>query len=145
MGTLREEIIACADGRVRDVARASCPCPHGRDAHVTADQGWELTFRPGDDFIGFRGHFPGHPVLPAFVQLLMAECAVRLHSGAPLSLRRVERGKFLRPIGPNEPVTVCWQEQPRDEGLRCSFTLRVGTEKAAVFALEFAAEESPHA
>jgi 3-hydroxymyristoyl/3-hydroxydecanoyl-(acyl carrier protein) dehydratase len=130
MRTLREEIIACAEGRVQTL-----------EAH----QGCELTFRPGDDFTGFRGHFAGHPVLPAFVQLLMAECAVRLHSGAPLSLRRVERGKFLRPIGPNEPVTVCWQEQPQDECLRCSFTLRVGSEKAAVFALEFAAEEDQHA
>ncbi len=171
MRTLREEIIACAEGQVRDVARASCPCPHGRDgdpgpqppssaagsptnraasrlgtqAHAAADQGYELTFRPGDDFIGFQGHFPGHPVLPAFVQLLMAECAVRLHSGVPLSLRRIERGKFLRPIGPNEPVTVCWQEQARGEGLHCSFTLRAGAEKAAIFALEFTIEEGGHA
>jgi 3-hydroxyacyl-[acyl-carrier-protein] dehydratase len=145
MGTLREEIIACAEGPVRDVARASCPCPHGQDAHATVDQGWELTFRLGTDFTGFRGHFPGHPVLPAFVQLMMAECAVRMHSTRSWTLRRVERGKFLKPIGPNEPVTVCWQEQPQEDGLRCNFTLRVGAEKAAVFALEFAAEEEPHA
>ena len=130
MRTLREEIIACSQGQVRI---------------LEANEGCELTFRLGDDFIGFRGHFPGHPILPAFVQLMMAECAVRRHSGAPLSLRRVERGKFLKPIGPNESVTVCWQEQPWDKGLRCSFTLRVGTETAAVFALEFAAEEGPYA
>jgi 3-hydroxyacyl-[acyl-carrier-protein] dehydratase len=130
MRTLREEIIACSEGQVRI---------------LEANRGFELTFRLGDDFTGFRGHFPGHPILPAFVQLMMAECAVRLHSDRPWSLRRVERGKFLRPIGPNEPVTVCWQEQPRDEGLRCSFTLTAGSEKAAIFTLEFAAEEDRHA
>ncbi len=130
MRTLREEIMTCAEGRVRI---------------LEANQGCELTFHLNDDFTGFRGHFPGHPILPAFVQLMMAECAVRLHSGAPLSLRRIERGKFLKPIGPNEPVTVCWQEQPQDKSLRCSFTLRVDTEKAAVFTLEFAAEEGQHA
>jgi 3-hydroxyacyl-[acyl-carrier-protein] dehydratase len=130
MRTLREEIMACAEGQVRI---------------LEANQGCELTFRPSDGFTGFRGHFPGHPILPAFVQLLMAECAVRMHSTCPWSLRRIERGKFLKPIGPNEPVTVCWQEQRRDEGLRCSFTLRVGAERAAVFALEFAAEEGQHA
>jgi 3-hydroxyacyl-[acyl-carrier-protein] dehydratase len=106
---------------------------------------YELTFHFGEDFIGFQGHFPGHPILPAFVQLLMGECAVRMHSDRAWSLRRVERAKFLRPIQPNEPVTVCWQEQPRDDGLRCSFTLRVNVEKAAVFTLEFAPEEGIHA
>ncbi len=130
MRTLREEIMTCAEGQVRILG---------------ANQGCELTFHFGDDFTGFRGHFPGHPILPAFVQLMMAECAIRRHRGAPLSLRRVERGKFLKPIGPNESVTVCWQEQQQDKGLRCSFTLRVGTEKAAVFVLEFAAEEGPYA
>jgi len=130
MRTLREEIIACAEGHVRI---------------LKANQGCELTFRTGDDFTGFRGHFPGHPILPAFVQLMMAECAVRLHNTRSWSLRRIERGKFLKPIGPNEPVTVCWQEQPGDGGLRCSFTLRVGAEKAAVFTLEFATEEGSHA
>lgn len=130
MHTLREEIIACSERQVRT---------------LEANPGWELAFRFGNDFTGFRGHFPGHPILPAFVQIMMAECAVRIHSGRLWSLRRVERGKFLRPIGPNEPVTVCWQEQPRDKNLRCSFTLKVGTEKAAVFALEFAAEEDDHA
>jgi len=143
MRTLREEIMTRADVPVRSLA---------------ADEGYELTFRLGDDFVGFQGHFPGRPILPAFVQLLMGECAVRMHRGRVGSLRRVERGKFLRPIQPNEPVTVCWQEQARegppnathrvrepDDGLRCSFTLRVAGEKAAVFALEFASEESGHA
>ncbi len=130
MGTLREEIMAGAEGRVQT---------------LDVDQSCELTFRLGDGFTGFRGHFPGHPTLPAFVQLMMAECAVRLHTARPWSLRRVQRGKFLRPIGPNEPVMVCWQEQPRAEGLHCNFTLRVGAERAATFTLEFAAEEDPHA
>ena len=38
-----------------------------------------------------------------------------------------------------------WQEQLRDNGLRCSFTLQVEGEKAAVFTLEFAAEGDCHA
>ncbi len=130
MRTLREEIIRQAGSPVRNLEKG---------------QGYELTFHFGTDFLGFQGHFPGHPILPAFVQLLMGECAVRMRSEHSWSLRRIERSKFLRPIGPNEPVTVCWQEQPQGEGLRCSFTLRVGEEKAAVFALEFAEEEDEHA
>jgi 3-hydroxyacyl-[acyl-carrier-protein] dehydratase len=112
---------------------------------LAADKGHELTFRLGDDFVGFQGHFPGHPILPAFVQLLLGECSVGLHSGRTWTLRHVDRAKFLRPIQPNEPVTVAWQEQPQENGLRCSFTLRVGSEKAAVFALDLAPEEGGHA
>ena len=130
MRMLREEIMACTDAQVRV---------------LEANHGYELTFHPGDGFTGFRGHFPGHPILPAFVQLLMGECAVRVHGARAWSLRRVERGKFLKPIGPNQPVTVCWQEHPCDNGLRCSFTLHVEGEKAAVFTLEFAAEGDSHA
>ena len=137
MRTLREEIIACSEGQVRILEVDGSPIAKPRDGEP--DQSCELTFRFGDDFTGFRGHFPGHPILPAFVQLLMAECAVCLHHARPWSLRRAERGKFLKPIGPNEPVTVCWQEQPQDDGLRCNFTLRAGAQRAAVFALELTA------
>ena len=142
MRTLREEIMMRADAPVRSLEVGQGGFPNAVDR---VGGPYELTFRLGDDFVGFQGHFPGHPILPAFVQLLMGECAVRMHRGRVGSLRRVQRGKFLRPIQPNEPVTVCWQEQPRDDGLRCSFTLRVNGEKAAVFALGFAAEESGHA
>jgi 3-hydroxyacyl-[acyl-carrier-protein] dehydratase len=142
MRTLREEIMKRADGPARSVG---CDVPT-----ITGEKGvhgtpYELTFRFGDDFLGFQGHFPGHPILPAFVQLLLGECAVRRRSDRPWILRRVERAKFLRPIQPNEPVTVCWQEQPQEGGLRCSFTLRVGSEKAAVFTLELAPEVTGHA
>ena len=97
------------------------------------------------DFTGFQGHFPGHPVLPAFVQLLMGQCALCVRSARNWRLRRVERSKFLRTILPDQPVTVCWQEQPRNDRLRCSFTLLAGGEKAAVFTLEFDVEEGGHA
>jgi len=130
MRTLREEIMASAGTQVRT---------------LEADGGYELTFRFAKDFTGFRGHFPEHPVLPAFVQLLMGQCALGIRSARAWSLRRVKRAKFLKTILPEQPVTVCWQEQPLDDALRCSFTLSMNGEKAAVFTLEFALEESRHA
>ena len=130
MRTLAEEIIACADTHVRT---------------LEVDRSYELTFRFGDDFTGFQGHFPGHPVLPAFVQLLMGQCAVRIRSARNWSMCRVERGKFLRTIQPNQPVTVCWQEQPLNDKLRCRFALLANDEKAAIFIIEFTTEENRHA
>ena len=130
MHTLREEIMACTDGRVRA---------------LEVDGGHELVFRFGKGFTGFSGHFPDHPVLPAFVQLLAAQCALQIHSARNWNLRRVERSKFLKIILPDEPVTVRWQEQPQDGDVRCSFTLLVNDQKAAVFTLDFAVEECCHA
>ncbi len=130
MRTLREEITASADPVVRT---------------LEADGGHELTFRFAQDFTGFRGHFPEHPILPAFVQLLMGQCALQIRSARAWSLRRVERAKFLKIIAPEQPVTVCWREQPLDDGLRCNFTLSVNGEKSGIFTLELAPEESRHA
>ena len=130
MLTLRDEIIATADAHVRT---------------VKGGQGYELTFHPGRDFIAFSGHFPGHPVLPAFVQLLMGQCALQIRSAQSWRLRRVGRAKFLKTIHPDQPVTVCWSERPLDEGLRGQFTLMVDGQKAAAFTVEFAAEGGCHA
>ena len=130
MRTLRKEITACMDAEVRA---------------VEPDRSYELVFRFSDGFMGFQGHFPGHAILPAFVQLLMGQCAVNMRTASHWSLRKVERGKFLKTIEPNQPVTVRWQEQPGAGTLRCTFTLLVDGEKAAVFTAEFASEEDHHA
>ncbi len=131
MRTLREEIMACAGTSVRT---------------LEVEASYDLTFHFEDGFTGFQGHFPGHPILPAFVQLLAGQCALQIRSGRNWSLRRVDRGKFLKTIQPNQPVTIRWQEQPlEDGGLRCSFTLLVNDEKAALFRIEFAPEEDRHA
>ena len=128
MQTLRDEILANARGPVVDEGR-----------------GYELAFGFGPDFVGFSGHFPGHPVLPAFVQLLTAQCAYEIRTGRRSRLTRVLRGKFLKPIQPDQCVVVSWQEKLLDDGLRGSFTLSVNDEKAASFRVELVVEEPPHA
>lgn len=130
MRVIRDEIIAGADTHIRT---------------LEDNKGYELTFRVGKDFTGFSGHFPGHPVLPAFVQLLMGECALQIRSDRLWRLRKVTRAKFLRTIRPDEPITVCWREEPFGDGLRARYTLLVGDQKAATFTVEFAAEENGHA
>ncbi|MBN1506041.1 MAG: hypothetical protein JW955_04300 [Sedimentisphaerales bacterium] len=120
-------------------------CTEGRIRTLGEDGSQELVFSFGKGFTGFSGHFPGHPVLPAFVQLLTAQCALQIRSARNWNLRRVARSKFLRIILPDEPVTVRWREQPQGGEVRCSFTLLVNDQKAAVFTLDFASEETCHA
>lgn len=126
MDTLRNEILARADGPVRSRK-------DGKE--------YELTYHFGADFTAFSGHFPGHPILPAFVQLLAGECALRIRMQRNVVLRRVKRAKFLKPIQPAQKITVRWQERPLDDGLQGSFTLLADDEKAATFTMEMAAGE----
>ena len=127
---LREEIIANAVTHVRI---------------LEANQGYEMTFSFNESFTGFQGHFPQHPVLPAFVQLMTGECAVRIRTVRNWRLSRIQKAKFLKMIHPNQPVSVRWDEQPINNDLRCNFTLLVGNEKAAVFTIELTTEENHHA
>jgi 3-hydroxyacyl-[acyl-carrier-protein] dehydratase len=130
MRTLREEVMACAD-------------PHVRTAEV--ERSYEATFHFSSDFTGFQGHFPEFPILPAFVQLLMGECALHLCGRSDWTTGKVERSKFLKTIRPNQALVLRWQEQPQEGKLRCSFTLLADGEKAAVFTIMFVAGERCHA
>jgi 3-hydroxyacyl-[acyl-carrier-protein] dehydratase len=94
MSILRDAIIASAKGPARE-----------KEPGVFVRR---YSFAP--DFVGFSGHFPGYPVLPAFVQMLtlmtMAE-EVKDRSLRPIS---VEKGKFRKEIYPDVEVEVEYRE-----------------------------------
>ena len=126
--TLREAIVACA----------LSPVEPREDGYQ-----WVLSFP--EDFIGFSGHFPGHPVLPAFIQILVTQCALQQCTGQAWALRRVKRAKFMKTVTPAQTVTVTWKEKELEEGLQGSFTLTVDAAKVASFSAVFVPEESVHA
>jgi len=127
---LRDEIIASAGPDIMT---------------LEAGRNYEMTFSFDKSFTGFQGHFPQHPVLPAFVQLMTGECAVRIRTARNWRLSRIHKAKFLKTVHPNQPVSVRWDERPINNNLQCSFTLLVGNEKAAVFTIELTTEENSHA
>lgn len=59
------------------------------------------------DFIGFEGHFPGYPIVPAVVQILMAQLLAEEHLGLVLPIRSIERSKFHRQLKPGDVIDVC--------------------------------------
>lgn len=69
------------------------------------DDAWQRFFCFPPDFIGFAGHFPGQPVLPAIVQI----CMVRLFWSdvvSPVDSLDVISAKFLKPVLPDQEIMV---------------------------------------
>ncbi len=53
----------------------------------------------------FSGHFPGKPVLPGVVQVLMV-VNILARQGYPSTLAHIKQAKFLAPVGPNMPLDL---------------------------------------
>ncbi len=75
-------------------------------------------------FIGFAGHFPGNPVLPAIVQLAAVRCiaeqALQLH----LVAEKYSRTKFRAMIQPDQKVNFQLIIDANEGGYKGKFHLR---------------------
>jgi len=68
---------------------------------------WDFLLSPG--FVGFTGHFPGNPVLPAIAQIMMGRIVAEDALAGipqPLRLAGVRRAKFTAPVKPGEILAV---------------------------------------
>ena len=108
---------------------------------VTDDDGAQQCYRFGPDFLGFAGHFPGYPILPAFVQLLTAQTLIEAHHGHPLELATVEKAKFHLPLKPGQEIQVAVRRSMI--GDRPVYESRLGVEEglASTFRLVFVEKE----
>lgn len=61
------------------------------------------------DFIAFRGHFDGLPVLPALAQVLAAKHAAQKKEGRSLKLKAITQAKFLSLVEPDTVLAVYFQ------------------------------------
>ena len=108
---------------------------------VTDADGAQQCYRFGPDFLGFAGHFPGYPILPAFVQLLTAQTLIEEYHGHPLELAMVEKAKFHLPLKPGQEVRVAFRR--RKIGERPVYETRLGVDEglASAFRLVFVEKE----
>jgi len=99
-------------------------------------------YRFGPGFIGFSGHFPGNPILPAIVQIRAVVSLAEAESGKTLRLAAVRSAKFLTPIRPDEDVWIRYRRRV-DSGMDiCDATLSVAEKTVAAFQLELAEGET---
>ena len=94
MNNLRKEILQASQG---EIAVISPDKATGR-----------YLFPPG--FIGFSGHFPGHSVVPAFVQVLSAIIVVEKWKSLQLQLVKIEKAKLHIELRPGQEITVLCRE-----------------------------------
>lgn len=78
---------------------------HASPAVQPAPDIWTVDYRLPRDFPGFTGHFPGNPVLPALLQVVMVRLLIEEALGVPCSLE-VRNAKFSVPIRPDALITV---------------------------------------
>ena len=82
----------------------------------------EATACISPDFVGFAGHFPGQPILPGFVFVMLAEELFR-QAGRALCVAAVRKARFYQPLLPRQPVLIDAQFESAHEA-RVTFTLQ---------------------
>lgn len=113
------------------------------DIARTGPETVERRYRFAPGFIGFSGHFPGNPILPAIVQVCAVVSLAVEESGKALRLAAVRSAKFLSPIRPDEEVSIRYCRRVDTGDDLCDATLSVAGKTVAAFQLELAEGETP--
>ncbi len=107
---------------------------------VNSEDSVVCSFRFAGDFPGFDGHFPGYPVLPAVVQVLVAQVVVEQRLDRALILKRLERAKFLKQVRPEQLLRVNCRERQSGSQQIWDASLEADGEAAAVFRMTLVEE-----
>ena len=121
MNRVKQEIVASAVGRIK----------------ATQSGTVNRRYRFSPDFIGFSGHFPGYPILPAFVQILTALTLAEEQRGHPLELAGVENAKFHIQLRPGQEIKVECKEKLVRGKPGCEARLMVADGLASLFRMSF--------
>ncbi|MHB8707492.1 MAG: 3-hydroxyacyl-ACP dehydratase FabZ family protein [Desulfuromonadales bacterium] len=98
-------------------------------------------YRFAADFIGFDGHFPGAPILPAIAQIEMGRQLVEEWLESPLQLLAVDHAKFLKPVRPGELLRLECRILSRDGTIVCEVRLACDDQPVAGFRLSLGETE----
>lgn len=115
---------------MRDAINKSALSPAVLSADVA-----EQSFCFKESFVGFAGHFPEYPILPAILQTLLAQILAEELIGEPLQFLSLTRAKFSRELRPEEQIDVSLSCLDKEGQLHCATQLRVADETAASFTL----------
>ena len=94
------------------------------------------------DFIGFSGHFPGYPILPAVLQLLIAQVLIEKQKGYKISVTRIIKAKFLSEIRPDARIIMHCVDADTDETGKSRITISCGERPVSSFYMNYKIKEN---
>lgn len=89
------------------------------------------------DFVGFSGHFPGYPILPAVLQLLLAQIFIEEQKGYKISITAIEKAKFMSEIRSDDLISIRYTDADTGERKRCKVQIMCGERVITTFNLYF--------
>jgi 3-hydroxyacyl-[acyl-carrier-protein] dehydratase len=107
------------------------------DKAISLPDGIKRRYRFSENFIGFSGHFPGYPILPAVVQLITAQSLIEEQKGCELEFDSVQNAKFLHEIKPGEELEFTCTDFIVKEAPGSKVQIRSGDMIKASFFLTF--------
>ncbi len=70
------------------------------------DNSYQATITFDGEFLGFKGHFPDHPIVPGVCEISLVELLAQLVTGNDaLRTKRITHVKFHNPILPGDCAT----------------------------------------
>ena len=108
------------------------------DIDISGPDTGSQKFRPTADFVGFNGHFPGYPILPAMLQVLFGLLVSEKILGKKLILKKLDKAKFMAQIKPEETIAVSSkivQTSSNETGIKAKVTITAAGKKAASMTL----------
>jgi 3-hydroxyacyl-[acyl-carrier-protein] dehydratase len=90
------------------------------------------------EFVGFCGHFPGYPVLPAVLAIYSGWLLAEISQQRELELCAIRRAKFAAPILPGDEIEASLKRMAADSGAGgwSSVSLKSMGQLAAKFMIE---------
>ncbi len=88
------------------------------------------------DFPGFKGHFPGNPILPGACLIEAAVQSISYGTRQDLLLAEVERVKFFSPVKPGEEVKLDFSIEYLTDAISTKGSMMSGDRKICTMKLK---------
>ncbi|MEI6425111.1 MAG: hypothetical protein WCP55_23075 [Lentisphaerota bacterium] len=88
------------------------------------------------DFPGFKGHFPGNPILPGACLIEAAIQLISLGTRKNLILADLEHVKFFSPVNPGDEVKLDFNIEYLAEGIGAKGAMMSGARKICTIKLK---------
>jgi 3-hydroxyacyl-[acyl-carrier-protein] dehydratase len=113
-------------------------------ANTRADGGATMAFRYPEEFTGFKGHFPGDPILPGVCLIQSLQVGLERAWQMPLRLVEIVNAKFVSPSRPGDELVFTARRIGRGEApLTVSVEVARNDQRVAEFKVNLEGRPEP--